>query len=285
MRRFVICCVAAVLFVPGMTVNRAVAQTDMSAFPLTKAIPADVFIAVATRANPEREFLDQYWGEVTKAFMDSGILTDVWDLITDAVPDEQIDEVEDIADRFGTLTKKVDWAALFQKEMVFAQRFHSSPQGSFYAEGVILGRIDKQKAPANYAALKSILDEIVKLIETKAGKGTVSVKEVKRDGFTIATLASPKAPGLGVHLALWNDVIIFGYGGSGMIDESIALLKGSAKKPGLVTTPRFKNAFAQLPPAEDELVFWDIHRMFGTIQDLLSLINQGIAGQDRKSVV
>lgn len=54
----------------------ASAQTDLSKFPLAKAFPADAFVAVATRANPERKFLDEYWGEVTTAFMDSGILQD-----------------------------------------------------------------------------------------------------------------------------------------------------------------------------------------------------------------
>ena len=279
MRRVVISCLTAALVIPGIATDVAVAQTDMSKFSLIKAAPADAFITVAGRANSEREFLDQYWGEVTTAFMNSGILTDIWDLVSDSVPDEQIEEFENIAESFSVLCKKVNWGELFHKEVVFAQRFQTPAPGNLYAQGVVLGRLDKKNAASKYAALKSILEELGKFIEAKAGEGVVTISETKRNDITITTLEFQEMPGIGVSVAVWKDIIVIGYnGGSTMIDESIALLKGTSKKPGLVSTPRFKAAFAKLPPAEDTLVFFDIQRLLGTLQNVSSMAGKAIEG-------
>ena len=278
MKRVVISCLTAALVIPTIAAGVAVAQTDMSKFSLVKAVPADAFITVAARPNSEREFLDGYWDEVFTAFTSSGIMTDTWDLITDAVPDEQIEEVENIAETFKGLCKKVKWDELFHGEIVFAQRFNTPTPGMLYAEGVILTRLDKKSAANNYAALKSILDELSKFIETKAGEGVVTVSETKRNDISISTLGPQAVPGVGVSVAVWKDIIIISYGGTSMIDESIALLKGTSKKPGLASTPRFKAAFAKLPPAEDSLTFFDTQRMFGTLQGVCSVAEKAVEG-------
>lgn len=283
MKRVFISCLTVALVIPGIATGVAVAQTDMSKFSLTKAVPADVFYAVAGRANSERAFLNGYWGEVTTAFMNSGILTDIWDLVSDSVPDEQIEEFENISETFSGLCKKVKWGELFDKEMVFAQRFNTPVPGMFPAEGVLLSRLDKKSAATKYAALKSILKELGKFIEAKAGEGVVTVSETKRNDITISTLGPQEMPGIGVSVAVWQDIIILGFGGSTMIDESIALLKGTGKKPGLASTPRFKAAFAKLPPAEDMLTFFDIQRLLGTLQGVASMAGKMIEGAPQGS--
>jgi len=278
MKRIFIRCLTTAFVIPGISAGVAVAQTDMSRFSLAKAVPADAFIAVAARSNSKREFLDQYWGEVHTAFMNSGILTDIQDMIADAIPDEQSEEFESIIESFGGLCKKVEWGKLFKQEMVFAQRFSTPAPGMLYAEGVVLSRLDKKSASANYAALKSVLDEISKFIEAKAGEDIVAVAETNRDDITMSTLGPATMPGIGVSIAVWQDIIVIGYGGSTMIDESIALLRGTSQKPGLVTTARFKAAFAKLPPAEDSIFFFDAQRMLSTMQNVCSMAAQAMAG-------
>ncbi|HWL95363.1 MAG TPA: hypothetical protein VNT79_17725, partial [Phycisphaerae bacterium] len=106
-----------IAFILGLAMMPATvfAQTDLGKFPLSRIIPDDVFIAVSARANPERKFLDEYWGEVVKAFEESGVLTDVWDMIADKIPDEELDEVEGTMDRFSELCEKIEWSTLFDK--------------------------------------------------------------------------------------------------------------------------------------------------------------------------
>ncbi len=133
----------AVLILSGA----ASAQAEPSRFPLFKAVPADVFIAVGVRSNPEREFLDTYWARTAKAFWDSGIADDVWDMVTDRVPDEELDQIEEIRSQFGDLLKAVDWKEVFGTEMVYAARFdpRRMGRGSPY-EGVFLCRLEEKKA-------------------------------------------------------------------------------------------------------------------------------------------
>ena len=161
--------VAAVLF-SGLLSGTAVAQTDFSQFPLTKAVPADAFILVAAKHNPDRKFLEDYWAEVFKAFKASGIMDDVWDLITDKVSDEQLDKIEKTREQFTTLFAKVDWADLFGKEMIYAGRLSGDLTSGTPYEGLLIGRMDSsKKAAANCESLKAILQEVVTLIETESG--------------------------------------------------------------------------------------------------------------------
>lgn len=233
------------------------AQTNLSEFPLLKAVPSDAFITVAAKANPERKFLDDYWADVHVAFMESGIVHDVWEMFTDSLSEEKLDMIEELHERFYKLSMKVEWGKLFSKEMLYAGRFitpirHGSPY-----EDLLLGRMDTDSAPVNYAALKALLAEFVKLVEANYGESVLTITETNKDGVTIATLAHRDLAGMVLSLATYKDVIAVSFGGPTLLNESMMLLQGAGKKKGLAQTERFKKAFDQLPPAEDTLVFFD----------------------------
>lgn len=264
----------------AIAIQPAIAQTDLSKFPLTRAIPADVFIAVAGRGNSERDFLDAHWHRVFKAFHESGVVGDVWEMISDAMDDEQLEKVDEIREKFSGLCKAVNWGELFAKESVHAGRYVLPAVGSPY-EGVLLGRLDKEKSVQSYAAVKAIMEELVRLIEANGGQG-MAVTEIHKDDFTMAVFGPSALPSLGVAVGYWKDVIIFGFGGLGMMEDSVKLLKGSKDVKALVDSDRFKGAFAKLPPAEDELVFWDMSNMFGQVKTMVGGIGHN-AGPSKKA--
>ncbi len=258
----------------------ASAQTDLSKFPLAKAFPADAFVAVAARANPERKFLDEYWGEVTTAFMDSGILQDAWDMIADSMSDEQLETMEGVHEQFHGLCTKVQWCELFEKEFVHVGRFVTpKPPIMTPYEGVMLGRLDTKRAKENYLAMKAILEEVVKLADAHGAEGAVTVAEIKMDDLTIAGIMPPGASGPIIGVAYWKDVIAVSFGGSTLLPECIDLLSGKSKSPGLISTDRFKEAFASLPPAEDEFTFFDPSRMFGSVSAMIKMFSGMHANQ------
>lgn len=261
--------VIAAVLAGGVFPGTAGAQTDLSKFPLMKAVPADVFITVAARHNPERKFLDDYWGEVSKTFLDSGILEDVWDLVTEKVPDEELDKIEELREQFGGLCGDVAWGELFSNEMIYAGRLNGLPQNGSPYEGVLIGRMKSKKdAAGNYKALKAILEEIVKLVEAKSGEKAVSLGELEIDGITFTTFGPSVLPQM-VCLGSRDDLVIVSLFNRSILQDSMGLLKGSSKKGGLVETERFKKAFKGLPPAEDSLVFWDVSNMFGKIKEMI----------------
>jgi hypothetical protein len=253
----------------GLGGAAAVAQTDLSRFPLTKAIPADVFIAVAARENPEQKFLKEYWAEVGEAFFESGVLDDLWELITDQVPDEELDKIENMKEQFSTLCGEVEWGALFGKEMIYAGRFSSGPLTGSPYEGLLIGRLEsKKQAAANCTALKAILKEVVELVEAQAGEKVVALGETEVEGQKFTTFGPAFMPQM-ISLGGQDDLIILSLFNRSMLQESMALLKGASKKQGLVETPRFKQAFKELPPAEELLVFWDAGRMFEAVKGMI----------------
>ncbi len=246
----------------------AAAQTDFAEFPLTKALPSGSFIAVAAKANPERAFLDEYWAGVTQAFLDSGILTDVWDLITDNIPEDQIEEVEQTRERFSELLQQVEWGQLFHREMIYAGRFSSALTGGSPYEGLLIGRMkDKKQAAANCRQIRAILEEIRKLADTKVEEGSVVIQEVKIEGVEFTQFGPSVMPNL-LFVGQHDDLIILSLFNQSIIQDAIGLLKGTSKKPGLVSGERFKKAFAQLPAAEDSLMFFDVGDLLSKI-DLL----------------
>lgn len=261
----------------------AVAQTDLSKFPLAKAIPADVFLAVAGRHNSERKFLDDHWARVYRAFHESGIIGDVCELVSDMMSDEQAEQVDALTERFSDLCKSVDWSELVAKEVVFAQRYVTPVAGSPY-EGIVLCRLDKEKAATNYKAIKAIMEEVAKLIEARGGKGEVAVTETKSDDFIRAVFGPTSAPTIGIAVGAWKDVLVIGFGGLGLMDDSVNLLRGKGPSKSLVSTDRFKKAFAKLPPAEDSIFFWDMSDMFGKLKGMVGMMTggQGHEGKHQK---
>jgi hypothetical protein len=265
--------VVAAILLSGLVSGAALAQTDFSKFPLTKAVPADVFITVAAKKNPERKFLDDYWAEVHKAFMDSGILENVWDLITDKVSDEQLDKIEGLREQFGTLCAKVDWGELFGGEMIYAGRMSPVVANGSPYEGLLIGRLGSgKKAAANCEHLKAILQEIANLVEAEGGEKSVSLGEVEIEGVKFTTFGPDVIPQL-ICLGNREDLIIVSIFNRSMLQDSLALLKGSSKAKGLIETEKFKAAFKQLPAAEDKLVFWDSSQMFDKIAEMIHSVS------------
>ena len=253
----------------GVLAAPAAAQTDFSQFPLTKALPPGSFIAVAAKANPEQAFLDEYWSGVTQAFLDSGILTDVWDLITDNLPEDKIEEVEETRERFSELLEKVEWGQLFHREMIYAGRFSSAITGGSPYEGLLIGRMkDKKQAAANCQQIRAILEEIRKLVETRVEEGSVVIQEVKIEGVEFTQFGPSVMPNLfwvGQH----DELIILALFNQSILQDSLGLLKGTSKKPGLASSERFKKAFAQLPAAEDSLMFFDVGDLLAKLDLML----------------
>lgn len=268
------------LIAPFTQPMTARADTDFSNFSLSRAAPADAFITVAARGNAERKFLTEYWGDVSQAFWDSGIVTDVWDLIIESVPDEDLAEVEEIKRKFGTLCEQIGWGEIFEKEMLYSARFSSlGPQVPFFYEGMLLGRCrNTEIAAKNYNAIKSLLSELSKLIEAKAGESILNLTTDERDdGLTVTKCTVVPAPFIEINLAVKKDMLLITFGSPKVFADTIQNLSDSKEAKRIVDTPRFKAAFEALPPAEDTVVFFDADRMIGMFRNLANMMERQAA--------
>ncbi|UCE59547.1 MAG: tetratricopeptide repeat protein [Phycisphaerales bacterium] len=243
-------------------------------FQLTSAIPEDVFLCVASKHNPERDFLCEYWDEVFEALKASGVGSDLMGLISSQLGQEQQAEVDRVKDLVSRLIDGVDWDGLGDGEMVYAQRMGKPMKTS---SGITLGppgmawvvRGTEGSASRNFDGLVTILTTLATEINSAAEGEYVAVDKLPRMGATVANMklvGMPKdAPAINLAVALREDVIVVSMGAE-MLEDVLGLMAGTSAKRAISQNPRFKEAFTKLPAPEDEMSFFDVQAMLGSFQ-------------------
>ncbi len=281
------------VFVGGAFTTALVARALMAPVPvgdkeftLAHAIPGDVFMYVGERNNPERKFVDDYWGEVLDAVQASGIGDDVMEMVGSLLDADQTAEMNRLKDRAKQLLDGVDWEALDGGESAFAERFDlpvpamlaGKAPPLFMADMVWLMR--GKGAAHNYTGLVNILEAIADEVNTASGSKGFVVHETKRSGAKVASLnllsIAPGAPPLPLSVALRDDVVIIALRG-GLFNDVLRVMDDSESMKSLGGKQRFRSAFAKLPKAEDGMTFFDmktmlepLRAMFDSVVDLAS---------------
>ncbi len=269
---------AAVVLAVALIAPAYVAEEQ---FTLTAAVPNDVFLCAAERHNPEREFLCQYWGEVIDALKECGIGDDLFGLLGSLMGEKEMARVEELKERASQLLAGVDWDQLTGGEMVFAERFDPPRQilgqrpPVLLADMVWLFRGNGDGAAQNYEGLVAILEAIAEEINEAVGAEALAVEQTTRMNAKVASLnllaMIPAAPRLPISVALRDDVVGIALGEQ-ILNDVLGLLDGNGSKKALVDDPRFKAAFAELPPAEDSLVFFDMQALMKSLRALVDML-------------
>lgn len=252
-------------------------------FTLGRAIPNDVFFYVAERHNPERDFLDAYWGEVFEAAARSGIGDDLLGLLRSGFgfTEEQKAEIERLKARASELLAGVDWKQLDAKESAFAEKFIPPTQivegrpPIMMANMVWLLRGSGEGAAHNYEGLVAILEAIADEANKALGHKALVVGRGKKMGAKIATMDMlamvPGAPSIPLSIALRDDVVIIGMR-EHLFKDVLALMDGGSPKTSLSDDARFQAAFAQLPPAENTMVFFDMQALLKPLHGFIDTV-------------
>ncbi|MBU0716622.1 MAG: hypothetical protein KJ749_00095, partial [Planctomycetes bacterium] len=225
------------------------------------------------------EFLDNYWNEVFEALKKSGIGEDLWGMISVQLDEEQHAEIDRIKELASRLLEGVDWDKLAHGESVFAERMNAPiPVGRSYTmmpDMVWLVRDSSGSASKNYDGLVAILQTIATEANKAAESELLSVDTTPRQGIKVANLnalqAIPQAPPLGLAVALHGDVIVITLGDD-MLEDVLDLLQGKDAKKSIADDPRFKQAFAKLPAAEDEMTFFDVQGLLKPFETLAKVV-------------
>jgi tetratricopeptide (TPR) repeat protein len=249
-------------------------------FTLAGAVPNDVFLCIAAQHNPEREFLENYWGEVFDALKHCGVGEDLLELIGSSLDAEQKAEVERLKQRASELLAGVDWEQLLGQEMVFAERL--SPPLKKAGGEIFMGppnmvwilRGSGDGAAQNFEGLVAILEAAVEEINKAIGSDALTVDRTQRLGAELASVDVLRkvlgAPPMPISVAHRDDVVLIALG-EPILSDVLGLLDGSGAKKALANDPRFKAAFAQLPPAEDSMVFFDMQALLKPMRALADL--------------
>ncbi len=257
----------------------ASAKPQQEAQTLLSAVPADVFLCVAGRHNPEREFLTDYMTDVTDALSESGIITDLMELAVSQLSEDQQENVDRLKTRFAELIGDIDWCGMGQVETAFAERMGPPKTiGSgmmMMPDMVFLARGSSDGAEKNFQALAALLRTAAEEINTAAKKEILAVTPSTLHDARIVSLRAAGQHGkkipVSITIAVQDDVIAIGMGDE-LLEESLALLAGRSTNKSINATPRFKKAFANLPQAEDEQTFFDAQALLKPLNGLAQFI-------------
>lgn len=252
---------------------------------LTEAVPDDVYLCISGRENPERKFLDEYWGDVFAALKASGVGSDIMNLIGSYLGDEDKAEMDRITALAKELVDAVRWSELAGKEMAFAQRM---PAPKKHGDDITMGTSDmlwlfrgtEESAARNFDGMMTILNTVVGEVNKAVEDAAVAVQTSENFGATIASIS---AQGMCVEempvtlsIARHGDVIAIAVGHK-LLLESLSLLEGKGEKTPISKNPRYVAAFKPLPEAEDTKTFFDMQALLGPIAHLMTLAEKDMA--------
>ncbi|MCH7870549.1 MAG: tetratricopeptide repeat protein [Planctomycetes bacterium] len=273
-------CTAAVM------IGMAAAASADDRFSLAKAIPDDVFIASVQRHNPEREFLEEYWAEVWDTLKKTGVIEDGLELILSALDDEQREEVNRIKERFTELIAGGDWKALTSGQVAFGERLSPMPFGpKNIAMGppdfVVMFRSTDSIAQKNFKAMSDILKAAVDEINTAANEDLKIEQTTRHKADLVSfnfTQKAPQAPRMPLTIGRLGDTVLLTFG-AGICDDVVDLLAGKSSGKSIADSPRFKQAFAELGPAEDAIVFFDMKNLRRSLENIADGIFKAIESE------
>lgn len=235
-------------------------------FTLGKAVPSDVYIYVHGTHNPEREYLDKYWGEVWSSFKKTGIIEDLHTLITSSAPPADKEKFDTFWKRAGELIDGVDWDARVE-ELVYTSRM-GTPMPEYL---LLLHYENDAKAAKNGEAFAAVLKEI----ETVAGgeNNGFTSDEQKAHGATIKSLSLKNAPFVNLRVAVRGPVVAVAIDRT-LLDEVLGLLAGEGDQKGLTQSERYTQAMAKLPPPEDAVVFFDVKKLIEGVRGIMKFAGE-----------
>jgi len=255
------------------------AEGGLDKFTLTRAIPADAFLAVHTRGHPGQEFLNQQyervWEAIESARLDRVVKTLLKDLQKQAggegpALDEQWQQIVD-------LCSTVEWSKLAEREYAMGMRL-----GFPTPEFVCLMMPPTDKVGTYFDGLSGTVRKLVEMT------GMLEIQTDDRGETVVHKInlpVPPPLPGLAFTLARHKDVIVVGFG-STMPEQALALL-GGGQGQTLASTPRFRDAFKKLPPPTDGAIFADLAKLISQLRECVkSGIDMGAqsAGQDPEAL-
>ena len=254
----------ALAIVAVAAATAAASAKGLDDFKLTRAIPADAFLAVHTRGHDGQVFLNtqmaRLWDELEKARLDRDIkrlFKTMHDQNAAPIPEGEEDPFEAKWQQVSDLATSVDWSSLAEREYAMGMKL-SFPSLEF----VVMMRPPTDKVESNFAGLSGIAKHLVSMDEANfelstEGEGSHTIHRVSATHVPLPVVFT---------LARLDDTIVLGFGTT-MVEQAMALLNGEEGET-LASTDRFQAAFKKLPAPTDGAMYFDAARFFASIRKM-----------------
>jgi len=235
-------------------------------FKLTRAIPADAFLAWHTRDHAGKEFVNKQMERIWEAIEAQHFERDIKKFFKalqqqpTTAPGEETTAFDAQWQKFQDLCAGVDWSHLAQREFAMGVKL-TFPMNEF----VLLLLPPEGKTRENFEGLTRMLQTVAELDPNMI---KLTTEETGDTVIHKVSLAAELPFPLGLTLAAHKDVILVGFGAT-MPEQSLALLRGEGGQ-SLAATPRFQEAFKRLPPPADELLFFDVGKCLAQVREVIN---------------
>jgi len=254
-------------------------------FTLGQYVPEHAWFFMHAVDNPDREWIEQQWGEVFEAFKNSGIDRDITTLIMSALTDEDRAKADATIQKVTDLIRGVSWGDLIGKEFAFAEGVSPTSTGYGY---LLLTRGTENSGGPNAAGLVAILKEIAAL-----SPDHLSLNESKmRDADVWSLQIVGNKPGdvkLVFDLFRKGDIIglVFDMPMSDAaptptrqsLQDVLGLMAGDSGKRPIIAGPRFQDALPLVRPPQDVVLFFDAKMLFTDLNGIFAKAGATLAAK------
>jgi len=254
---------AGLCAVPMLLAHLAVAAEESPPPDLRRAVPAEAFMAVYGKHNPERDYQKQYYQAVWDKVRETGIIEQAVKIVTDRVSPEDLEKAKSVLGELREAAAPIDGEAILNaEEYVYAQVMRVPS-----AQHLLAVRLTPEAAAGSEEGIKNLMG----LVEEYSG-GVVSVESAEERGAVLTTLGVPSDMPFHPTVARLDDVLLL----STCDQLARTCLKRLAGGEGecKFDDPRLEEALRRLPEPEDSLVFYDARQQFRTLRELGAFIRE-----------
>jgi hypothetical protein len=236
---------------------------------LRRAIPADAYLFVYSKHNPERDFQRAYFEDIWKTAQETQVVDRLIKIVTSRVGEEELAAAKGALDELRTAAEPIDFEAIVNaKEFAYAQEM-----GQMTANHLFLMRLDADAA----ASWKTGMTNLFKLAEKHSeGNLTVETRGGEAGGLTVLEL--PQQVPFRPCVAVVDDVALFSTS-EDLAQKCLALTRGEEGQTKF-DDPRLQSALSQLPEPEDALVFYDQRQQLRQLQSMMSFIRSQVGDEE-----
>ena len=265
-----ICTTGTLLLVitPWLTAN------DDSQLDLRRAVPADVYLAVHGKHNPERDYQIPYLENVATAIRETKLRERLQETITKRLPDANRERTLALFQELATAVEPIDLHALLTpQEVIYAQRMESFPVKRsnrdtlhlLTSQHLVILRLTPEKA-ADYEQGFTNLFQIAR--DHSGGKISIKTRSADQSA-SVTSLCFPQGPYC-PSLVRVDDTLLLSSSFDFLRQSLNMLLDGTGESK--FDDPRVLDALQHLPDPEDALVVYDGRSQFGQMRSFLETI-------------
>ncbi|MHC4401120.1 MAG: hypothetical protein ACYTG0_15700 [Planctomycetota bacterium] len=247
----------------------AMAARAAEPLDVRRAVPAEAYLAVYGKHNPERDYQAAYYEEVWNTVRETRIIERAVKIATDRMSAEDIAQAEAILDELREAAAPIDLEAIAAcPEGVYAQTMEFP--GIHHL--VVLRFAEEGSAASTEQGVKNLLG----LVE-KYTNGAVPVRTSEKGGAVVTTLVIPPPIPFQPTLIRIGDVLLFSTSHQ-LAQRSLDMLTGG-EGPSKFDDPRIQEALSHLPEPEDAVMFYDGKLQFSELRAMGNFI-RAVSGGD-----